>query len=941
MEQTAAASGAEAHQIRSQTTLSPLSNGPPEWQSFLSAENNGSGSVPGPAPAAAPGHGSTSTPTSSSGHQCRICHRTYERADHLNRHLKSHENARPYQCSQCQKSFNRVDLLNRHVSTHERPTNGGKPIIRRTDRAGQACIACAAAKARCGDEKPCRRCQTKGIACETQNSTHNTQHSQTHPSSSRQASIPSSRITHVTNPSRESNGADAVVQSEHLGTLPYPPAPNLYDIQTTQRNLDHGFGPAGQPYGVGPLDGNISDPHLDFMTDEMLFFSSAADFNNQNLDFGFLDFNFDEVHLDMTNYHKDGPGSDQNTTQSKRKVSRSLPRDASQAHAAFTRSPWLWTPAQKDRLLIDQDNLAVDEENISTTLTPGSTGSLPGYQNYESPTIDARLRDRMFYLVCNLNKFTQGVPDFPSLEILNHVIKAFFVKQSYQVDTWIHVPTLSAADSHPEFLLGLVSAGSTVISVPAIWKMGLVLQDVVRITIGDLWEKKNSNTRSLQPLQAFMLCLDTGLWSGFQRQMEIAESFAQPLVTMMRRGGILSPPLDTHALVPRETDEGQVLEVKWRKWCQRESFKRLVIHLFLHDTRASVALQKGALISFSELSFSLPASRALFLANSAAEWKAKYLEHRTPMWRAPPRLLDALHDLTVLDDLQDECDISLCYMALVHGFWGQVWAYLEGCKFHLVGHNPDSAHQLWLTTQHRELCRDIENFKLNLARVPKNSPDLVLTVELFLMILYVSPEELQRFAGKGGEEAAVQVVPSLEQWASTAHARKAVWHAGQVFRAAVQMPPAGLRDFLAIAVYFASLTIWTYSHLCPSSSRNGSERPKSRLSHLQDTSSVAIIDGEETRETRAFLSGHLDSTALTLIKSVEPIIEGFGGSNATIIKLADPNAALKIARDIYRSNFPVMDGPLPPLVENMGNLMRDLNSLPDSRFSRCGSPADR
>lgn len=78
-----------------------------------------------------------------------------------------------------------------------------------------------------------------------------------------------------------------------------------------------------------------------------------------------------------------------------------------------------------------------------------------------------------------------------------------------------------------------------------------------------------------------------------------------------------------------------------------------------------------------------------------------------------------------------------------------------------------------------------------------------------------------------------------------------------------------------------------------------------------------------------------------MVKSLEPSIEGFDGSNVTILKLADPNAALKIARDLYRSNFPVMDGPLPPLVENMGNLMRDLSSLPDSRFSRCSSPADR
>ncbi|PVH82824.1 hypothetical protein DL98DRAFT_413922, partial [Cadophora sp. DSE1049] len=855
-----------------------------------------------------------SASTSSSGHKCRICHRTYERADHLNRHLKSHENARPYQCSQCQKSFNRVDLLNRHVSTHERPTNGGKPIIRRTDRAGQACIACAAAKARCGDEKPCRRCQSKGIACETQNSS-----SQTGQFDPPFAFSPSTNL-YSNDPRLSNNSVNGVSE----------PGNSQEQLVDT--------------YGIGTIPVDHAANNLDFMTEEMLLFSNTADFNNQNLDFGFLDFNFDEVHLDIANYPKDGASSERTTaTQPQRKVSRSLPRDASRAHAAFTRSPWLWTPAQKDRILNDQDKwvLAVDEENISTTLTPGSTISIPGCQSYESPSIDARLRDRMFYLVCNMNKFTQGVPDFPSLEILNHVIKAFFVKQSYQVDNWIHVPTLSAAESHPEFLLALVTAGSTVISVPAIWKMGLVLQDVVRVTIGDLWEKKNSNTRALQPLQAFMLCLDTGLWCGFQRQMEIAESFGQPIITMMRRGGILGSPLDTHALVPRETDDGQVLEVKWRKWCQRESFKRLVIHMFLHDTRASVALQKGALISFTELSFSLPSSRSLFLANSAAAWKAKYLEHRTPLWRAPPRLIDALHDITILDDLQDECDVALCYTALLHGFWGQIWAYLEGCKFHLAGHKPDSAHQLWLTTQHRELCRDIETFKLSLARGSKNSSDLLLTVELFLMILYVSPEELQRFAGKGGEEAAVQVIPSLEQWASTGHARKAVWHAGQVFRAAAQMPPAGLRDFLAIAVYFASLTIWTYSNLCPSSSRNGSERPKSRLSHLQDTTSVAIIDGPETRETRAFLSGHLDSAALTLVKSLEPSIEDFDGSNATTIKLADPNAALKIARDLYRSNFPVMDGPLPPLVENMGNLMRDLSSLPDSRFSRCASPADR
>ena len=59
-------------------------------------------------------------------HRCFVCHRTYERADHLNRHLKSRkrrlqlflgnsdaysgtdDNERAYKCPDCGKGFNRA-----------------------------------------------------------------------------------------------------------------------------------------------------------------------------------------------------------------------------------------------------------------------------------------------------------------------------------------------------------------------------------------------------------------------------------------------------------------------------------------------------------------------------------------------------------------------------------------------------------------------------------------------------------------------------------------------------------------------------------------------------------------------------------------------------------------------------------------------------------------
>lgn len=57
----------------------------------------------------APEDAVTTSPASpSSPHTCHVCKRVYDRADHLTRHLRSHENARPYQCTRCPKRFNRA-----------------------------------------------------------------------------------------------------------------------------------------------------------------------------------------------------------------------------------------------------------------------------------------------------------------------------------------------------------------------------------------------------------------------------------------------------------------------------------------------------------------------------------------------------------------------------------------------------------------------------------------------------------------------------------------------------------------------------------------------------------------------------------------------------------------------------------------------------------------
>ncbi|ESZ93895.1 hypothetical protein SBOR_5716 [Sclerotinia borealis F-4128] len=876
-------------------------------------------------------------------HRCRICERTYERADHLTRHLRSHENSRSFRCQRCPKSFNRIDLLNRHVATHERNLGQNRPEIRRTERAGKACIACAIAKAKCEEQKPCFRCRTKSLVCETSQPSH------------KKRRISDTNATRVSTTERETLSHDFQARSPGISdpildgmggnedctvTNFYPD----YSIGNGEEILDPNFTLSGLGSNKEPSDFPFLQDQLPFdsFTNEMLFYPSAV-FNNQSLDFSFDDFNFQDENFDFAPMASKRVAIDEDTVSGSSIQRNESRRDVARGHAAFARSPWLWTPASTDHVLRDRDNLAIDEETIALKITSNNSSPMSNSKSHEHLSITCSLRDTMFHLVSTTNRYASGIPSFPSLDLLNYMTEAFFYRQSNQADNWIHTPKFMMKGIAPELLIAIVAAGSTVISVPAVWKMGLVLQDVVRVSVGELWERANNNTRKLQPLQAWMLSLELGLWSGFQRNMEIAESFGQPMITMMRRGGILSAALDSQNLLPNENDTEQTIEGKWKTWAQRESFKRLSLKLFQHDTRASLALQKAPLISFTELSFSIPASRELFLAESAADWKLKYVEilHSPPT--PPPRLINIKHNLCSLEEYRELCDVNLCYEALLNGFWGQIWAIGESTRFHAIEENGDSVHRLWITTQQRELYREIESFRDLISGRIQPQPGLIITAEMFLMALCVSPDELQRFAGKSGQEAASQSLESLQRWYTTEHARKAIWHAGQIFHWSSLMSPAQLRDFHAVALYFASLAMWAYGHLSNGLARESSDQPQRTRDSTQPE--VNLI-GSDSHKTRAFISNGQGIPVLILAPGnalnvpVIPEDDNFISSNEPVA-LSNPNAVLKMARNLYRSNFPILDEPLPPLVENLSNLMRDLSSLPESRFSRCASPVEK
>lgn len=142
----------------------------------------------------------------------------------------------------------------------------------------------------------------------------------------------------------------------------------------------------------------------------------------------------------------------------------------------------------------------------------------------------------------------------------------FLKSEATNTYSWIHLPTFRPRSQGPEFNGIVIASGAILSAVPTgsfsiahsqikltflVRKLGLAIQETVRLAlpssvsvwidrreisnlICDKIEKDNSRSRELQLLQAYALELNIGLWSGNKRKIEIAEAYAQPLITVSR-----------------------------------------------------------------------------------------------------------------------------------------------------------------------------------------------------------------------------------------------------------------------------------------------------------------------------------------------------------------------------------------------------------------------
>lgn len=293
-------------------------------------------------------------------------------------------------------------------------------------------------------------------------------------------------------------------------------------------------------------------------------------------------------------------------------------------------------------------------------------------------------------------------------------------------------------------------------------------------------------------------------------------------------------------------------------------------------------------------------------------------------------MVELFANMPALDTLGDTVDKTLCILASCHALAHEVWQFRQQSQL-LSSWQTQGRQDRWLghLNRKKDLLNDLTTIgdycELNDA-IPA---EVLFTVEFLTMCLHVSVEDILLFAGKSGEEEARRVYPKICAWSKDTESRAAIWSAGQVLRLARTFEETRLRDFYAVAVYQSTLTLWVYGMVMSHAARKSGYQtpdtgtPASTSQQLTGQNTRVYLDDTNSRSAKSF---KLLGQGTPGIKSPLPSSSGTIDSY-NFCSLRNHKGIMNVAEGILKSNFPGSRNGLPPLVENLANLMSDLGKL--------------
>jgi hypothetical protein len=256
--------------------------------------------------------------------------------------------------------------------------------------------------------------------------------------------------------------------------------------------------------------------------------------------------------------------------------------------------------------------------------------------------------------------------------------------------------------------------------------------------------------------------------------------------------------------------------------------------------------------------------------------------------------------------------------------------------------------QLWMQSRHQRLFETLQNAH---ASIPRSSAVSEMFHQFLLMSLHVNVDSVMRFAGKCGEEEAHQAYRELQLWSKNKNARTAIWYAGQVVRAVVEVPPFQLRGADSFLTYHAIMVLWTYGMMLRDATRRTGTTTPTRGKSMKSISSVisttnvsvsliderpvVMLNGPVTVQSEAFIRTNIGRPCLQLPSLYDSPNSSTNGQaehpQNLVCELANPQTVMKAGIMIIQSNYPEEvrkhRNKLPPMSRSLCDLMSELGGL--------------
>jgi hypothetical protein len=472
-----------------------------------------------------------------------------------------------------------------------------------------------------------------------------------------------------------------------------------------------------------------------------------------------------------------------------------------------------------------------------------------------------------------------------------------------RINSFIHAPTFDPNEKRPELLLSMAAAGAVLTSDPTLTKLGYAMQETVRPAVGTLWESNNTLIRNLELIQAFLIHLEVGIWSGHSRKIEITESFLQPPVTMLRRAGKFRAS-GYYSVEVTKASKGQELHALWQSWLEQETFKRTVFRILDHDTNSSMCLLVNPLMSYAEMTLPLPSSPTLWSQSNAEGWKLVYLALDQDQKCS---LSEYIYSPADSNKLKHALDLELANRAFLSSAWNLSW---ECIQLRSLTNSPSTRLSVaLLSSRQDEITKLLGNFRITMDDQSLANTQLTMRLEHIMLHLHLPLEDIQVFAGIEGADQASKVCPEVMKWTASEAARRSIWHAGQIVRQARLASKGSLQGPVAFMIYHASLALWAYALLC--------DRITNRSNPIAPDE-VVWLDGEDSIALQRFLQLGSGTPSLNGVQSP--------GYPPKQISLKEPDDVIKAVACALVANYEGL--PRPASVDGLIKLMQTLQKSP-------------